>query len=299
MALAAVSVHAKDEPDPWDLSLKVKPSLLHSATDDDYALAGKYRAKATYDWYPWRGPTAFAQLLSEGTVASDADINSENLFAELNGGVAFQLQQSGTVAPPPDGPRDPNAPPTEPPPSGGYRLGRLELSAKVRFETDQSFDNYSVTYGPQVGYFHNNYKGLWVLVPSVYADYQRVEILESSLYQSLGEDEDPFYRFSIVASWDIPIGEKLAPDNRYISPLGAIANVRYYQAFDVPDSIEAGNDDHAWYYELGLNYEFTDLKIRWLRSAYVSVARGRQPPAVENKTMVFVGVVLAWDKSKR
>ena len=295
LSLAAVQLSAAGpEADAWNAAYNVKPAVLRSTPGDRLALAARYEAKAKYDYAPWRGPTAFVKGVSEGTVATLSEANSDDLFAELQLGAAFQLMKGPRVPPPPES-RDPTAPPATPPATGGYRLGRLELGAKVRLETDQPFENYSLTYGPQLAYFHNNTRGAWPLVPSLCVDYQRVEPLHSRFLRSLGEDEDGFYRLSTVASWDLPLGEALAPRSRYLGPLGAIFNLRDYRAQEVPSAVRQSRRDESRYYEGGLNYEFTDLRCRWLRSAYVTVAHGRKPPVVDNKTMVFVGVVLGWD----
>jgi len=290
---------AAADSDSLDYDLKLKPALLYGG-DNDFAAAAKYRAKLRYDLRPWSSrASGFALGKSEGTLATRARIHSENIFAEVHLGGAYQLQTDYTVPPPPPpGTMDPNAPPTVPPPTGGFRYGLVELSFKGRFETDQPLENYAATFGPQLGYFHNNTANAWALVPSLFVDYQQVEVLKSRYYDSLGVDEDTFFRLSAVASWDVSIGELLS-EHRYVTPLAAVFNLRYSYAYNVPDAVKDQGKDQAWYWEAGLNYEFTDIGWKWLRNAYVTVARGRQPPVVENETMVFVGLVVGWDKTKR
>jgi hypothetical protein len=259
----------------------------------------RWQGRLLYDYSPWRGNlTAFAAGQSRGTIATDSHAHSESISAEIDTGLAWQLQQAVQLGEaPPVGERDPNAPASTPPAGGGFRFGRIELSAKVGFETDQPLDNYGLTYGPQLGYYHNNEDGLWPFVPSFYLDYQRVDLLDSRYYRDLGlSDDESFYRFSAIASWQLPVGTWLARDNRYISAIGAIANLRYTRSHDVPDAIEGTGQDESWYYEGGLNYAFTNIGAKLLRSVYVTVAHGRLPPAVEDKTMVFVGVVIGWPK---
>jgi hypothetical protein len=288
---------AEEKTHLFDSDFNLKPAVLHASKGSDWAAALRWRGRLAYDYSPWRGSlTAFASGQTQGTLATDARAHSEDIWAEINTGLAWQLQRAvklGTA--PPRGERDPTAPSTGPPPGGGLRLGRLEVGLKVRFETDQPLENYALTYGPQLGYFHNNEQGLWPLVPSFSLDYQRVDLLDSLYYRRLGlNDDDSFFRFSTVASWQLPVGTWLARDNRYVNSLGAVANLRHTLAREVPNAIKLQGKDESWYCEAGLNYAFKNVGAKWLRSAYVTVARGRLPPATENKTVIYVGLVVGW-----
>lgn len=291
----AAFLQAKADDSLIETKYSVKPSLLSSTASGDVVPALGYDVEARYDCDPWTGKVSgFAKAWSQGTIATRGAANAEALFAELQIGAAWQMTEDSIVPPPPG----PGEQATLQLPTGGRRFGRLELCGKVRFETDQLFENNDVAYGPQIGYFHSNATGMWPLMPSLYVDYLRVNPCMSDYLEDIGADDGGFYRASAVASWDVPIGEILAPKDSLISPLGMIFNARYYSAYDVPSEVKTRGRDESWYGECGIRYEFTDRGMRWLRSVFLTVARGRTPPVTDNATMVFLGIVLGPDKNK-
>jgi hypothetical protein len=294
MAMITVTASASDN-DPRENLFKpeihVKPSLLHGTQSARVAAALRYDGSLRYDYSPWRGKwAAFAQLRSEGTVASDWRANSENIFVELKGGTAYDFYEPPTVEPPkPAGERSPlDVPPA---PRGGYDFGRIEFSPNVKFETDQTFRNHNLAYGCQLGYGNLKQTGTWALVPSVYGEWQRIDVLRSQKMRDLGIDEKNYYRWGIIGSWDWAAGEDLAPSSNIWQPLGLHFDIRYYRAFDLPSGTGHSQLRDALYYGGGINYGLSK-KLSWIRSVYVTVAHGKLPPRTRDETMVFFGVVM-------
>lgn len=282
---------AGDTPSPWKAKFQAKPSLLHGTASDVTAAALRYDTSLRYHYDPWTSKlTGFAEALSQGTVATDARANTENLFAEIRGGLVYDFYEPPTpAAPPPPGERSPLDVPSTP--TGGYDFGRISLAPNVRFETDQPFENYQLTYGGVLGYGNLKQTGWWALAPSVQAEFQRVEVLYSRYYHQLGVEEDAFYRLGLIASWDWAIGEDLAPNSRFWRPFGLHFDVRFYQSYDLPSGAGIPELRESLYFAGGINYELTG-RLKWIRSVYVTVAHGRLPPATEDETMVYFGVVL-------
>lgn len=293
-SLLGYSARTADEPSAFKYDWSVKPGLLHGSHDSEFVPALKYSALMRYDWAPWTGPaTAFAKARSEGTVATEASANSENLFAELmfGGDIYFGTPAPDVAPPPPPGDFDPNqVPPT---PVGRTHYGFLEGAVKTRFETDQSFNNYNLTYGPHIGYVHRNSAvGFWPLVPLVQADFQRVEVLQSESFEKRRIDEDAFWRFGLTAEWNWQVGEQFARNSYYVRPVGVYGRLSYFQSYDMPKGATRAEFDESTYVAGGLNYAFTKINLSYLRSGFVTVAHGRLPPAVREQTMVFIGITL-------
>lgn len=293
-ALLALPANASDGTPKSNLfgtKFHVKPSLLHGTQSSRFAAALRYDASLRYDYAPWQKKwTAFAQLRSEGTVATDWRANSENLIAELRSGVSYDFYEPPVSEPPkPAGERSPLDVPSTP--KGGYDFGRIEFSPNVKFESDQTFRNYNLVYGCQVGYGNLKQTGTWALVPSVHAEWQRVDVLRSTRMRDLGIPEEDFYRWGLIGSWDWAIGEDLAPSSKIWQPLGLHFDIRYYRAFDLPSGANVAELRDALYYAGGVNYELTG-KLNWIRSVYVTVAHGKLPPETRDETMVFLGVVM-------
>lgn len=293
-ALLAAPVHAGASdvsPSVVDTRYHLKPALLHGTNGSRTAAALRYDGSLRYDYAPWSTKwTAFGQALTQGTLATDWRSNSENLFAEIRGGAFLDLYEPPAVAPPPArGNRDPRAVPVTP--QGGHDYGRIEVAPNVRFETDQALRNYNLVYGCRLGYGNLKQTRAWALVPSAYAEWQRVDTLYSDVMRRRGIPEEAFYRWGVIGSWDWATGEDLAPNSRIWRPLGAHFDIRYYRSYDLPSGADLPELRDALYYAGGLNYELTG-KLGWVRSVYLTVAHGKLPPVTRDDTMVFVGVVL-------
>lgn len=282
----------------WSHDLDLRPALIAGSGDTDWAGALRWRGRAGYDHSPWHGPwVAFASATTRGTVATHARAHSENLTADLGLGGAVQIQRAAELGDSPPTERDADAPATDPPAGGGFRWGRIELSARIGVESDQAVRNAALSCGPQIGYFHNNEDGLWPLVPSLFIDFQQVDLLRSEYYESLGLDpKDSSRRLSVIASWQLPLGSWLSAGNRHVRALGAVANLRYTLASGTPDLIEARREDESLYVEAGLNYELSRFQVPWVRNVHVTVGHGRLPQVPDEQTQVFLGVTLGWDK---
>jgi len=290
----AMSVRAADGDLQTDWSLK--PSLLRGSGPDSFSPALKYQGSARYDLGLAPRDDLALSVEARGAVAWDARANSENSFAAFYFGYTHNFYDWIS---------------TGPVPAPGERRGRtlpaieqksfsalVDLFFKTRFETDQPFNNYNVTYGPHLGFTPKHQQGFLYLLPSCYVDYQRVEILHSRRYNELGINEDGFWRFDASAGWYYPIGAELARNVTWLRPLDAQFDLHYYRAYDLPaGAAQAGLDD-AFFYAGTLGYNLRSLNpdqpswfARYVPYVYVSVGTGRLPPATRSQTMVMVGLV--------
>ena len=290
--LSARSADPNELKTDWSL----KPSLLNASLDNDFAAALKYDAKLNYNLGLAPRDDVTLTLESRGTVATRASANSENLFAAFLFGYShdfYDWTSSGPV------------------PEKGQRRGRplptieqnpfsalVDFSFKTRFETDQQFDNYNVTYGPQLGFTPKHQQGWTYLLPSCYVDYSRVEILHSQRYEQLGINEDALWRFDASAGWLYPLGSELARDIPWLRPVDLQFDFHYYQSFNLPARARAASLDEAFYYAGTIGYSLRSINpdhpsgfARYVPYIYVSVGHGRLPPATRSQTMVFVGII--------
>lgn len=293
-----VSLRAEEKPPGGNWSLK--PTILNSEDNEKWAGALRWKGEFSQYYSSWEGNlSAFAAGKTQGTVATDARAHSENMLANIAAGLSWQMGSPQKLVIQP-GDNDPNASPTDLSPGRGSRESRFELSAKVGFESDQPMENYAYTYGPQIGFYHNNMDYFWPLVPTLTVDYQREVIVSSSYYRSLGLDDDSSSsRFSAVASWDLPIGDWMPGDSLIIRNIGAVVNLHYNFAYGTPSEIERQGRDTSLYYEAGLNYLFNNLHKFWIQSLYFTIAHGRLPQSPDNMTMVFVGLNFGPKKQNR
>lgn len=274
-----------EKPD-WSIS----PALLNSSNEDELNPAVRFNGAVRYEPVTECRLRWFAEGRTGGTLALDQNAHSENLFAEVSGGISyntFRVPEGYRQFPGAEGVLQAETNKVVEHPT----FGRFDLGPKLRYETDQPLENQNFTYGVKAGYVLGSKRGWRAFVPSFVAAYERVEVLRSDRFESLGASEDPFYRFSVAGSWNYRIGT-LFDDEGWITGLGLHADVRYYLAHDLPSEVKAAGDDEAFYVAGALSYELTDLGFDYLRQAFVRVAHGRLPPSVEDDTMIFIGIVL-------
>ncbi len=296
VALSVFALSARaEELNDFKTHLSLKPSILHGSLDKNFAAALKYDASLKYNLaLAPRDDLAFT-LESRGAVASKPSANSENLFAAFLFGYAHDFYDWTA---------------SEPVPVAGERRGRalptiqqdpfsalVDFSLKTRFETDQLFNNYNVTYGPQIGFTPKHQQGWAYLMPSCYVDYSRVEVLHSQRYQQLGIAENAFWRLDASAGWLYPIGSEWFRDNRWLRPLDVQFDFHYFRSFDLPAAAQHASLDEAFYYAGTIGYNVRSINpdhpsafARYVPYIYVSVGRGRLPPVTRSQTMIFIGV---------
>jgi hypothetical protein len=296
LAVLALGLAARAaELNEFNKDFSLKPSILHGSLDKNFAAALKYDAKLKYDLaLAPRDDMAFT-LESRGAVASRPSANSENLFAAFLFGYAHNFYD-WTAG--------------EPAPAVGERRGRalptiqqnpfsalVDFSFKTRFETDQLFNNYNVTYGPQLGFTPKHQQGWAYLLPSCYVDYSRVEVLHSQRYRQLGIAENAFWRLDASAGWLYPIGSELFRDHRWLCPLDVQFDFHYFRSFDLPALAQSASLDEAFYYAGTIGYNLRSINpdhpsafARYVPYIYLSVGRGRLPPVTRSQTMIFIGV---------
>lgn len=303
-ALAALTTRALDL-DDFDTDLSLKPSTLHGSADGKLAGALKFDGRLRYDLAPSRVDGFSVVADTKGTLATEAQANSENLYAGVELGWAHLHESWTTLTNANRTSQRPGARPVE---KLEYQLGwLLDVFFKTRFETDQQFDNYNVTYGPKIG-FTPIHRTTFVrqLVPFLYVDYQRVEVLKSDDFVARGIDEDAFWRLDVSANWDLDVGGQFLNHVRWLRPISLGFDLHYYRAFDLPDGAEEAGFDDGLYYAGTFNYNFRALYDEvpakwtdWIPLVYCSVGHGRLPPTLEEQTMVFVGIVYHWAKPRR
>ncbi len=289
-------ITAADIPKP---KLKLKPSILHGSAEDVTAPALKYDTSWRYNGDLGVDDDLAVVLESKGAVATDARANSQNLYAAFHLGYSHQFADWEMVASTNRTSERPNARPVM------YKRDKLgglfDLFLKARFETDQSLENYQVTYGPHLGFSPTGREGFSWLVPACYVDYQRVDILHSQRNQQLGVNDDSFWRLDASAGWRLPVGDEFFTEIRWLRPVELEFDLHYYRAFELPAGAAAADLDEAWYYEGTLLYNLRALDPEssawpWWKpyAAYLSVGHGRQPPAPREQTSVSVGVAYSW-----
>lgn len=305
IALApAHNAHASEEASQ-EFKKKLKPTLLSS--NDETGISPALEFKLSYlrdvSMSPSLSRHFFAQ--SEGVIATNSEANSKNLFAEIGYGINKEFATPGTVPEFPDNTGtgsgagftfDQGAA------TPGQTYGNLAISATGRFETDQQFDNYNLTYGPHIGYVHTNGSAWkdawWSLIPSVQFSYHHINVLESKAFDSLGITDDSFWRFDGVADWTFDIGNWVDPRrNHWYGGFSFGAKLQYSKAFELAPAATAAGLDDAWYYQGAINYRFEDgTKIaEWISEVYLAVGNGRIAPQPEDQTSVMLGVVLSFD----
>lgn len=290
--------------DELDHDFDLKPSLLSASSLDDLQGAVGYGARIRYEVAPSTHSGFWVQGESKGLVATDARANSEGLFADAQVGW-FRLWEPYTVTVLTN--RTSAGSSGRPVERLEYGLGvLLDLSMKVRFETDQPFDNYNLTYGPQIGFTPLHRDGFRQLIPFFYVDYQRVEVLQSVRFESLGIDEDAYWRLDVAAGWDLDVGSWWFSRTRWLRPVSLGFDLHYYRAFELPDGASEANFDDGLYYAGTLNYNFRALRegeppkwTDWVPLVYVKVGHGRMPPVIDEQTMIQFGLVYTWGKSSR
>jgi hypothetical protein len=296
-AVMALNFSARaSDGDEFKTHLTLKPSLLHASLDKNFTAALKYDAKLNYNLAIAPRDDLALTLESRGAIATRPSANSENLFAAFLLGYAHDFYDWTASEPVlPAGERRGRALPTI---KQDAFSALVDMSFKARFETDQLFNNYNFTYGPQLGFTPKHQQGWTYLLPSCYVDYSRVEILHSERYQQLGIAEDAFWRFDASAGWLYPIGSELFLNCRWLRPLDLQADLHYFRSFELPRGATAANLDEGFYFAGTVGYNLRSINpdkpskfVRYVPYFYVSIGHGRLPPVTRSQTMIFVGVV--------
>jgi hypothetical protein len=209
--------------------------------------------------------------------------NPENLNAGVEG-VATWLWEQDLGAPPPGAAA---ASATE----MKWPSMLLRLHGTVRFESDQDFDNTQLAIGPRVSFASVNNTGWWWIIPSLYLGFHRIEVFESGQLRELGEPERSHYRFEAHSSWKWKPFATLTQQPA-LTRIGLHADLRYYRAYDMPDSVERASLDDSFYRAFDLSYDLTDRNWKHLREVYLRIARGRLPTATSDSRTISIGVVL-------
>lgn len=281
---------AADAPEWLDMNAQVKPALLRS--DDGYALGGNIDGSARANWIPSSGPKGFGQARAWGTLATDSDVNSDNLVGELSAGATFDWYRAeGHVDLSPEELAAGELPPL----IEESIFGRTDISLRARIEADQPLDNSDFALGGALTYVMGDNAGWRAFVPSLSLAYDRVSVLHSDLYKALDAEENDFSRWTAASSWHYRIGT-LFGDKRYLAPLGAAIDLRRFHSTGVPTAVKDEGLDEADYWAVSLTYELTDLNLQYIRNVFLTVSRGRLPPAVEDAKMVYLGVVVGGRK---
>ncbi len=292
-SLVAVAVAEGPATADWE----IKPALLRGSDNHTPDLGARFEASARYFLVPPTGPKGYVQGETHGVLALDQHSQSENIVGEVSAGLTVNTYRPGSgYAAYPGAEGMDNAHTQSPTKHDTW--GRFDLAAHARFETDQPFENYDIACGSAVTYVRGSSTGWWSLVPAVAAAYDRVAMLHSELYRDLNADEGTFNRWSVAAAWCCRVGSWVSPGNRIISPLGVALDLRRYHSTDLPSAVEDDGQDDANYVAGSITYELTDRGFQYLRNVYVTVARGRLPPATEDETTVYVGLIVGAKKDR-
>src|SRR5437016_3755158 len=134
----------------FERGASIKPSILHGSAEDITAPAVKFDGSLRYNLGLNPDDDIAVYLESKGAVATDARANSDGLYAAFHFGYSHQFADWEMVGSTNLTSDRPGARPVL------YKKdklgGLLDLFFKTRFETDQPWNNYNVTYGPHLGF---------------------------------------------------------------------------------------------------------------------------------------------------
>jgi len=275
--------------DSLDFKHSFRPALLTSHGDWTGALS--YDLGLSTVLYSQAEKDSFRKSLSahlgtKGTVAVDADLNTEPLNADAGITTSINFYKPPII--------ELGAKPgqflTK---EEGFNYGRLSFSLLGGYETDQRLDNRNITAGAELGYALTETQAFKALVPSVFLGYDFVFVDHSEQQKSLGVDDGDSRRLRVFASWKFPVGQWLPPP---LEPLDAHVDLRYYLNDGLPSVYRATDKDDAIYAAASLSYSFSQKPLwGFVDALFVRVATGRIPPETKDATTVMVGLAV-WER---
>lgn len=305
VAFAGRVAHAENT-GQWNTDLR--PNLLYGSEEESVAPALKF--SLGYENGRPLGLEEKGQLyggfLSEGVVATNPDVNAENLFWETFGGLKHTFSRIPSI-----GTADGNEPfrPDRPIPINEGEgetmldLPFLHVAATARFESDQRFDNYNVAFGSRLGLIHTRQDALswWVLLPKLQLEYGWVSMLQSRSLESRGIEEDDFWRLGALGDWRWELGRWAAPedDGGWFRGFGLHSRLSYHEAFGLENAAERLGHDRFFRVSGGAHYRFRERQAAVGRFrvdlVYLTVGHGSLPPQTQEQTNVEAGLSLGWD----
>jgi hypothetical protein len=264
------------------------PALLHSREDDHQSFGARFNYRVAGDL---NVDTLNARYFAKtaGTVAWESEANPENIIVETGAGLRWLYHAGAPSTSTPinfGAPIDPNAKNVPVPQS--RRPVSLQGDLKVAFETDQSFDNNQLTFGPRLGLTHTQNSGFWPLLPSVHIAYQRIKVLEDGFLQQNGISQRNFWRFDAAAAWKWRPFELTGAESAALKPIGLHLDARYFRSYDLPARARALDQQENFYTAGTVSYETAQWK--YISSLYLTFAHGRLPPSTRSDSTLFAGV---------
>jgi len=286
VALGAV----KEQAPKASLAYHLKPALLEQPSAGSFMGGLDFGFKASYRLASSPAKTyrrsAFGSFDLQGLLTTDSNHNPRPITVSLGAGGAINLSGPKIAE---RGPR----PGTEIIKQKGFYYGRASGSLDVGYETDQAGDNRNFIVGAKLGYVFTQPTSWYQdFIPSFVAAYDYVDIDKSQMQEQLGADDGDYQRGMVAASWKFRIGHYgRLPE--YLTGLSLHFDLRFYHDFNRSAAIEDADKDQAHYFACSLNYTFK--KALWgntLTGIYLQFNDGRIPPATDDDTQVFLGVIL-------
>ena len=299
MLVLGGTVYARDpqglqENERWTWQQRFAPGTLENsgdwaaALDYDISLTGKLFAEPGTVDSSGNDKTEFRKKLelrlgSEGSIATDADLNTKPLKADARLAFAVNLYKATRTIPG-------DKPKTRKVISQGFDLGRADFSLVGGYETDQPLDNRNYTAGGEAAWIQTRHRGFRGFVPSIYLGYDLIRVDKSQIQEDLGVDDKDSERFRAFAKWKLEVGEWISEP---LDPLKLHLDLRYYKTKSLPDVLNAADQDETTYAAGTLSYSFTG-KEPWgiINTVFVRFDDGRIPPAVEDGSTITFGVTL-------
>ena len=274
----------------WEKSLS--PGVLHN--DGTVGGALDYRVSLSGNLFPEPADSGDenvsefqkrldVRVTSEGSVATDADLNTKPLKADARVTFAINLYKATRTIPG-------DTPKSSIVISRGFDLGRADFSLVGGYETDQRLDNRNFTAGGELACVQTRHNGLRGFIPSVFLGYDLIRVDASRVQNDFGVDEKSTERFRAFAKWKLKLGGWISES---LDPLDLHLDVRYYRTRDLPGALDDADLDDARYAAATLRYSFTG-KEPWgiINAVFVRIDAGRIPPAADDGSTITFGVTM-------
>ncbi|OEU65195.1 MAG: hypothetical protein BBJ57_05785 [Desulfobacterales bacterium PC51MH44] len=278
----------------WKWQRSFSPDTLENdgtwgaSLDYKISLTGELFAEPKYVNSSGKDITEFRKkldlrLASEGSVATDADLNTKPLKADARLAFAVNLYKA-TRTIPGDTPKSSTVI------SKGFDLGRADFSIVGGYETDQRLDNRNFTAGGELACVQTRHDGLRGFIPSIFLGYDLIRVDTSQIQKDLGVDDRNAERFRAFAKWKLKIGGWISET---LDPLDLHIDLRYYKTESLPDALNNADQDEATYAAGTLKYSFTG-KEPWgiINAVFVRIDDGRIPPTTEDGSTITFGVTM-------
>jgi len=299
LLVLSTSTHSAKSGDT--VSFDLEPKLVSGDDSSDYAVGISYSAQYESGLQSLedirRGLDLYGNVKSEGTVLSDHELNSENLYLEGKLGFRYQSGENRVTSDFSEfQPDQANSMVAE---QQNFRPF-FHAAGLLRYESDQTFDNQNLVIGPS---FYSTNTATDNLLTAFYpfwgVSLTWVDIIKSKELKERGIDQENYWRLQTELEWDFQLGdyfESSLPD--WATGLGFIPRVVYSLNHDLPDGAKAIGFDENFYFSGTIYAELEERSIRLgemplqLDMVYFRTITGAIAPGGEDDLRFEIGVVV-------